>query len=241
METVKIDQVRKGTLALVLASPALAASLCLPVLLGGCIASYSIRQDEPNQAAPDAALVCRYNWSVDEPYFRSEGLVSYHWGPPTEFGHHDFAAALRDLTGECPASNAADRPDARISAHALHHANKYTRGAAVLPASIAVGYTLGFIPLPATDYFAVCLEIKSKDGLRHAAIAQGRLDSFANKWGFSKYKQERIGNREQIVRDLTVQAWHKAWNPAQSESGTIGDCRDALDAIVGRSPNKNAK
>ena len=216
---------------------AVMASVSLSLLLAGCIASYSIRHEDPIDATPDAAHVCKYNWSADEPYFRSENLISYHWAPASNFGHHDFAAALRDLTAECPASNAADRPDARISAHALRHVNKYTRGVSALPIAYAMGFTLGFIPIPTTDYFAVCLEISSSDGLRHSAIAQGQLNRFANVWGSSnhRYKQGKDEQRQkldQAIREVAVQAWRKAWNPAQSESGTLGDCRKALDAIA---------
>lgn len=238
-----------STLAIVSArriARAVMTSVSLSLLLGGCIASYSIQHENPIDATPDAAKVCRYNWSADEPYFRSENIISYHWAPASNFGHRDFAIALHDLTAECQASNAADRPDARISAHALRHVNKYTRGVSALPMAYAMGLTLGFIPIPTTDYFAVCLEITSSDGLRHAAIARGQLDRFANLWGssnhrYSQGKDEQRQKLDLIIREVTVQAWRKAWGPAQSESGIIGDCRDALDAIVGRSPNKNAK
>ena len=218
-------------------SKQLIVAAVMPVVLGGCIASHSIRHEDPIDATPDAARVCRYHWSADEPYFRSENLISYHWAPASHFGHRDFAIALRDLTAECPASNAADQPDAKISAHALRHVNKYTRGVSALPTAFAMGFTLGFIPIPTTDYFAVCLEITSSDGLRHAAIAHGQLDRFANVWGSSNHrynqgKDEQRQKLDQVIREVAVQAWRKAWNPAQSESGTIGDCRKALDAIT---------
>lgn len=215
----------------------LTASACLSLLLSGCIASYTIRHEDPIEATPDAALVCRYNWWADVPYFRSENLISYRWAPASNFGHHDLAAALRDLTGVCPASDSDDRPNARVSAHALRHVNKYTRGAMALPMLFATGYTLGFLPIPLTDHFAVCLELTSPDGLRRSAIAQGRLDRFVNVWGSSNttHHQGRDEQRrkvDEVMREVAVQAWRKAWARPQDGSQVILACREELDAIA---------
>ena len=228
-------------------SKRLIVAAVMPVVLGGCVATYSARYEDPIQAAPDAAMVCRYNWSVDEPYFRSENVYSYHWAPASRFGHHNLDSAVRALTSACPqAADDDERIDAQISTHYLRHVNTFIRGAMALPMAYAMGLTLGFIPIPLTDYFAVCLEIKSTDGLRHAAIAQGQLDSITNVWGASnhRYKQGKDERREkldEVMRELTVHAWHKAWNPAQSEGGTTGDCREALDAIARGSASNNAR
>lgn len=242
----KSDKARRGLRALVLALPALATRTCLLLLLSGCIASYGIQHEDPIEETPDAALVCRYNWSADEPFFRSENIYSYQWAPASQFGHHDFAAALRDLTGACPAPDSADGPEARISAHALRHANKFNRGAMAIPMAYATGFTLGFLPIPFTDYFAVCLEITSPDGLRRAAIAQGQLNRFANMWGSSNHRY-RQGKDEQkqkldlVIREVTVQAWRKAWVPAQDGSQVILACRDELDAIANGTARKEAQ
>lgn len=224
----------------------LTASLLLPLLLGGCIASYSIRHEAPIDAMPDAALVCRYNWSADEPLFRSENLLSYQWGPASNFGHRDLAGTLQDLTGACPNSISADKPEARLSAHALRHVNKYTRGALALPMLFAMGYSLGFMPIPMTDYFAVCLEITSPAGLHRTAIAQGQLDRFVNVWGSSntRYHQGKDEQRQkvdEVMRELTVHAWRKAWLYAPGEPSPIINCRDALDAIAKGSTGNEAR
>lgn len=224
----------------------LTAGLCLPLLLGGCIASYSIHHEDPVEAAPDAAVVCRYNWSVDESYFRSDNIFSYQWAPASGFGHHDFAAALGEFTGACPASDSADRPEARISAHALRHVNKTARSIMALPMLFAWGYSLGFAPIPLTDYFAVCLKITSPDGLRRSAIAQGQLDQFINVWGSSNHRQKRGRDEQrqkldQAIREVAVQAWRKAWLPAQEGAQTIADCRHELDAIANGSARKESQ
>ena len=221
----------------------LMASLFLPLVLGGCVATYSTRHEEPIQAAPDAALVCRYNWSADEPLFRSENIYSYQWAPASNFGHHDFATALRDLTSECSNSISADRLDAKISAHALRHANKFNRGAMAIPGAFATGLTLGFMPFPLTDHFAVCLDITSPDGPRRTAIAQGQLDRLINIWGsgnhrYNQGKDEERKKVDEAMRELTVHAWRKAWLPALGEPSPVINCRDALDAIAKGSPGR---
>jgi len=221
----------------------LTASLGLPLLLSGCIASYSIRHEEPIQAAPDSALVCRYNWSADEPFFRSENIYSYQWAPASNFGHHDLAAALRDLTSACPNSISADRLDAKISAHALRRASKFNRGAMALPMAYATGLTLGFMPIPLTDHFSVCLDITSQDGLHRTAVAQGQLDRFINMWGSSNHrynqgKDEQRQKLDQVMRELTVHAWRKAWLPAPGEPSPVINCRDELDWIAKGSPGR---
>jgi len=215
----------------------LTAGFCLPLLLGGCVAIYNTRHEEPIQAAPDAALVCRYNWSTDEPLFRSENIHSYQWAPASNFGHHDLAAALRDLTSACPNSNSADRPEATISAHALRYASKVSRGIMAIPMAYATGLTLGFMPIPLTDHFAVCLDITSPDGLHHTTVAQGQLDRFINMWGSSNHKYNRGKDKErqkvdEVMRELTVHAWRKAWLPAPDEPRPVINCRDELDAIA---------
>lgn len=240
----KTDKAGKGLRALVLALPALATSSNLSLLLSGCIASYSIRHEDPIEETPDAALVCRYNWSADEPFFRSENVYSYHWAPASQFGHRDFAAALRDFTGACPVPDSADRPEARISAHALRRAKKFNRSAMAIPMAYATGFTLGFMPIPMTDYFAVCLEITPLDGIRRAAIAQGQLNRFANMWGSSNHrynqgKDEQKQKVDQIIREVANQAWRKTWLPAQEGSQTIASCRDELDAIAKGSPTSS--
>jgi hypothetical protein len=216
---------------------AMALAVLLPPVLGGCIASYSTRHEEPAQPAPDAALICRYNWSADEPLFRSQNIISYEWAPASNFGHHDLAAALQELTSACPDSTSADRPDARISAHTLRHVNRFSRGVMALPMAFATGYTLGFFPFPMTDHFAVCLEMTSADGLRRAALAQGQLDRFVNMWGSSNTrhhqgKDEQRRKVDEVMRELTVHAWRKAWLPVQRDSDKIVNCREELDAIA---------
>jgi hypothetical protein len=214
----------------------LTASLGLPLLLSGCIASYSIRHEEPIQAAPDSALVCRYNWSVAEPMFRSENLISYQWAPAPHFGHQ-VAGGVQALTAGCP-DIADGRIDGQVSAYYLRHVNKVSRGVGALPMAYLMGISLGFMPIPMTDYFAVCLEITASDGLRRTATANGQLDTLANVWGTSNHRQNKGKDNhaqqlDRVMRELTVHAWNQAWSPAQAaDQPLIASCRDALDAIV---------
>jgi hypothetical protein len=215
---------------------ALALAVLLPLVLGGCIAAYHTRHEEPAQPAPDAALVCRYNWTVAEPMFRSSNLFSYQWATAPNFGHQ-VGDAVRTLTEGCP--NVADgRIDGHVSAYYLRHVNKVSRGVGALPMAYLMGMSLGFMPIPTTDYFAVCLEITAGDGLRRTAIANGQLETLANVWGTSNHRQkqgkdEKSRKLDEVMRELTVHAWNQAWSPTPvADQPVIASCRDALDAIV---------
>src|SRR5688572_32101880 len=101
----------------------------LPLALGACISSYSVQHDEPLAAAPDTAVVCRYNWMVEDPAFRSDNVYSYQWGRARDFNHH-LDGAAQALPGSCPEAATAARVDARISTHYVRYANKAARVAA---------------------------------------------------------------------------------------------------------------
>jgi hypothetical protein len=233
MQTAKTDNTTtaRGT-----ALRALMLAVLLPPVLGGCIASYHTRHEEPAQPAPDAALVCRYNWTVAEPMFRSANLISYQWAPAPHFGHQ-VAGGVQALTAGCP--NIADnRIDGQVSAYYLRHVNKVSRGVGALPMAYLMGISLGFMPIPMTDYFAVCLEITASDGLRLTAIANGQLETLANVWGTSNHRQNNGKDNharqlDRVMRELTVHAWNQAWSPAQAaDQPMIANCRDALEAIA---------
>jgi hypothetical protein len=226
----------KSTTTWAMTLRALTLALSLPPLLGGCIASYSTRHEEPIRAAPDAAHVCRYNWSFAEPMFRAENVYSYDWAPAHTFGHH-VAAAVQALPAGCPDAAVAGRVDAQISAYYLRYANKVVRVAAALPMAYLMGASLGFMPIPTTDHFAVCLEITAQDGLRRSAIAKGQLDMLTNVWGtsnhrYSRGEDEQAQQLDRAMRELTVHAWNKAWQPAQAADEQIASCRDALEAVA---------
>jgi hypothetical protein len=102
------------------------------------------------------------------------------------------------------------------------------------------------MPVPLTDHFAVCLDITSPDGLRRTATAQGQLDRFINMWGSSNHrynqgKDEQKQKLDQVIRELAVQAWRKAWLPAPGEPGPAINCRDELDAIAKGSTSSEAR
>jgi hypothetical protein len=97
-----------------------------------------------------------------------------------------------------------------------------------------------------TDYFAVCLEITTSDGLRRTATANGQLDTLANVWGTSNHRQNNGKDNhtrqlDRVMRELTVHAWRKAWVPAPGEPGPVINCRDELDAIAKGSTSSEAR
>ena len=215
--------------------PSTTLALLLPFVLSGCIASYSVKHGEPLGTAPDFAVVCRYNWKADDPLFRSDNLTSYRWGSARNFNHR-VDDTVRTLAGPCPQASAEDRIDATISTHYLRYANKAARGALVLPAAFATGFTLGFVPLPMTDYFAVCLDLTAGDGLRRRAVVTAELDRITNTWGATnhRYRQgmdEARQKPDEVMREMTVHAWRKAW-ATENRATPMPGCAETLDAIV---------
>ena len=205
--------------------------------LSGCIASYSLQSENDSVAAPDLSAACSYKWTTKDSWFRAESVYSYKWGPPGAFGYRSLESYVQELPGNCPEAPPAGAIDATLSAHYLEYSNAFARGAAILPLSYLSGLTLGFLPYALTDYYAVCVEAGATDGLRRAGLAKGRMDSVTNVWGASNTRQhrgrdEKIQKREELMRDLTMQAWHKAWMPSQQGATPIASCREALDAIV---------
>ena len=211
-----------------------AAIVLLPFLLAGCVANYSIQHEDPIEATPDAAVICKYSWSVEGPYFRADSpLRSLKWGQAANFGHHNVAVALRDLTSGCPDSSSGDKPGATVSAHVVRDVNTPARVAA-MPVLLLSAGAFGVLPVPLSDHFAVCLEIASSDGLRRAADARGQLDRLINMWGTTDHrlKQGRTEQAQKVdeaIREVTVQAWRKAWAPTKDGSRPIVACRDELD------------
>ena len=227
--------IRNTTTAWGTALRALALAVLLPPVLGGCIASYHTRHEEPVQPAPDAALVCRYNWTVAEPMFRSENLISFQWAPAPHFGHQ-VAGGVQTLTAGCPPI-ADGRIDGQVSAYYLRHVNKVSRGVGALPMAYLIGLSAGFMPMPMTDHFAVCLEITASDGLRRTAIANGQLETLANVWGTSNHRQnngkyKHTQQLDRVMREVTDHAWRKAWLPGQRDSDKTVSCMKELDAIA---------
>lgn len=214
---------------------ALVLVTALSLTLGGCIASYGTRHEEPSYAAPDPVHVCRYKWSVVAPRATSENELSRNLKPARLYGQ-SVASIVEELTAGCP-SDDVGRVGAQVSAYYLRYANQAVRDIAALPLAFLSGATLGLLPIPATDSFVACVEITTSDGTKRTALARGELDMAANFWG-SIGPPESSGNtystqqQDKILRELTIRAWNKAWSPRAAMGGNIADCRDARELIL---------
>lgn len=209
--------------------------LCLQTLLSGCIASYSLHSEQEFSAPPDLTAVCGYKWTHVEAFFRNENVISHEWAPPGNFGYGSLDPYVRGLPNSCPDSAEADAREAQLSAHYLEHVNKIAQ----ISAASLSAFTLGLVPAPFTHYYAVCLQVITPDGVRRVGLTKGKLDSFENVWGSSDTRhhsgeQENRQTKEQLMRDLTLQAWHKIWLPTGSETKGVASCREALEAIAKR-------
>lgn len=207
----------------------------LLLLLGGCIASYSTRHEEPTHEAPDAARVCRYKWSVVEP--RGTADISYSdSSKPARLFDQSVASIIKELTAACPDDDV-NRVEAQVSVYFLRYTNETARMIAGIPLSFLMGATLGLLPIPASDYFMACLEITAPDGVRRNSIAKGRLDMIANLWGSIGPPNPSGGigdtrRQDQVLRELTILAWNKAWYSTQAADDRIAGCREVPAAIA---------
>lgn len=211
--------------------------LCLLPLLSGCISSYSLHSEHDFSAAPDLTAVCGYQWTHVEALFRAENVYAYEWAPAGNFGYTTLDPYVRDLPGSCPNPAATSAPQAQLSAHFIEYSNKAARLAAGLPIAFVMGITLGLAPFPLTNYYAACLQVITPDGARRIGTTKGSLDSFGNIYGTTDGPhrtggQQETQKREQLMHELTLQAWHKLWLPMGVASEGAVSCPEVLNAIV---------
>ena len=214
--------------------PGIAALAGLLVLLGGCVADYKRFSEERFSAAPDLSGACRFQWASGNAYYRLRDANGYGWGDADKRGHPGLRPYLQEMTPKCP--NAAGAPRALLSTHYVEYSNRDNRSAMMLPAGVFQLATLGYVPLELTTYYAACVETTTPAGPRRAAMAHGQLDAVTNVWGASESLLHKGGSmrqqyREQLLHDLTRQAWHKLWTHGQGLAPGAG-CRESIDAFV---------
>lgn len=215
------------------------AWLSLLLIATGCVSSYTPHIEKAEAEISDPTGHCRYNFTRSNvsAWFRGDSVISYEWAPPEAFGYQNFDSLLLELPGPCPVEADEPRIDADIEAYYLEYSNKAARVAVVLTNLALLPYTLGFLPTPTVDNYAVCLQITSPYGLDRKGLASGSLSSVTNLWGhgdtrFNKGETDRVRTKEELMRELSVQAWHKAWTPQESLPPAT-TCREDLDAIRG--------
>ena len=211
------------------------AALAALLLLGGCVASYKHFSEERFSAAPDLTEACRYQWTAEKAYFRSEDQNGFGWADAGNRGFPGLQRDLKELAAKCPGTDRKAGAQARVSAHYLEYAEQSNRKAMLLPVVYFQLLSFGYAPMDMTNFYAVCVEAATPEGPRRAALAQGKLDAIANVWGASQSLLHPGGtmrqqNKERLLRDLTQQAWHKLWAPQQGLPVGIG-CRGLLDAL----------
>lgn len=211
------------------------AALAGLLLLGGCVADYKRFSEERFSAAPNLSEPCRYQWVAEKAWFRTVDHNGFGWTDAVNYGFPALQRNLKVVAANCPANDRAGAAQARVSAHYLEYANQGNRKAMMLPVVYVQILTFGYMPLEMTNYYAACVEATTPEGPRRAAIAQGKLDAVTNVWGASDSLLHpgyaiRRQNKEQLLHDLTQQAWHKLWTPGQDLAGA--GCRDTLNALV---------
>jgi hypothetical protein len=226
-----------GHIAIKLPATARSAWLSLLLSAAGCVSSYTPHVEESLAPVTDNIDHCLFRFAHDNvsARFRGDSVYSYDWAPPEAFGYRNFDSMLLELPGPCPDEGRDPGMDARIEAFYLEYSSKTARVAVVLANLALLPYTLGFVPTPIIDNYAVCLQITSRQGLIRKGMAGGSLKSFTNIWGhsdtrFHQGKTDRVNAKEKLMQELSVQAWGKAWS-AQELSLPATTCREDLDAI----------
>jgi len=216
-------------------------ALCtVSLFASGCISLNSVQSEEEFFAPPDLSRACAYAWQTGEVLFRAENVISYNWGPPGAFGYGATLTHVDQLTSGC----LRPRPErtANLSVYYVEHASKTYTYAVMLPMAYLWGLTLGTMPVPLFRSYVACVQVTSADGLNRFAIAEGNISSVQNVWGGSNTrhhqgKTETTERRAKLLQDLTSQAWHKLWL-LQAENLGAEDCRQKLEAIIGRSESR---
>lgn len=206
------------------------------LFLGGCVAHYKPFSEERFSAAPELSHACRFQWTAEKAWFRADDHNGYGWSDAGTLGLPTLLRNLQNLAADCPGTGPASGAQARVSAHTLEFADQVNRKAMLVPVVFFQLISFGYAPMEMTNFYAVCVEAAVPDEPRRAAIAQGKLDAVANVWGASQSLLNpgdtlRQRNKEQLLRDLTRQAWHKLWTPGQGLAAGAG-CRDSLDVFV---------
>jgi hypothetical protein len=214
-------------------------ALCaVSLLVSGCISLHSVRSEEESSSAPDLSRVCAYAWRTGEVLFRSDS-PNTNWEAPNNFGYGTTLPHIEELATGCPRPHA--ERVANLSVYYLEHESKVYHYALGLPMAFLTGLTLGTFPVPVERYYFACVQATSSDGLNRFAIATGRSNSLQNLWGGVDgdtrrrlMRTEETERRAKLMKELTSQAWHKLWR-LQAENSGAENCRQKLDAIVGRS------
>lgn len=202
-------------------------------LLGACVADYKLYAEDQFNAPSDLSESCRYQWVAEKSFYRLDDTRHHGWGDARLQGQASLQPYLKQLTAKCAGRPPSTGAQAQVSAHALEYVNWGKRNAMAIPAGLLNLITIGYAPLEMSNHFAVCVEANFPDGPRRAAMAQGTLDAVTNVWGAMESPIHpggslRRASREQLLQQLTQQAWHKLWIRGQTlaEGST---CRATLD------------
>ena len=214
----------------------IAVLACLLTMLGGCVADYKRYSEERFSAAPDLSEPCGYRWVAERSQYRAEDGKGHGWGDAGMRGQAYLLPYLAKLSAKCVVNAPSNVPQAHVSAYTLEFVNRGNRKAMIVPAGFFQLTTLGYLPLEMNNYFAVCVEARLPDGSMRVAMARGTLEAVTNVWGAMESPLHagdtmRRKNREQLLRDLGQQAWHKLWVRGQMPSRET-TCRATLDGLV---------
>jgi len=185
---------------------------------------------------PDLSSGCNFRWTTGRAYYRISNSNGFAWANADERGHAVLQPFMKDLLPNCPRNAGTPAMEAQLTTHYLEYTNQENRAKMMLPVGILSLATVGYAPFELNNYYVACVETNTPSGPRRAALAHGTLESFVNVWGSAETVLHPGGtvrryHRENLLRDLTRQAWHKLWSVDQSLPAGRG-CRETLDAML---------
>lgn len=206
------------------------------LLLGGCVADYKRYSEEQFSFPPDLSAGCNFHWTAEKAYYRIADGYGFAWASVGERGHPALQPFMKELLPKCSNAAGVQTAAAHLSTHYLEYVNKDNRTKMMLPIGVFSLATAGYLPMEMRNFYVACVETTTPNGPRRAAVAHGVLEAVTNVWGASESLLHPGGtmrryNREQLLRDLTRQAWHKLWTPGQGLAAGTG-CRNTLDALL---------
>ena len=217
-------------------------SVCIAclILLNGCVAIYSHNLEEELSSTTEPTTTCQYHWAQPKLFLQTEKIKNwgYTHGSPLASGYTSLDSYVHSLLENCNDDSVNETLESKLSAYYLILGNRVwitNDPVTSFPVAILSASTLHLLPTPSKKHYAVCLEMTTSGGDKKIAIAKGSINVFGNAWGkgaIGDTDQKFIGNENELMRDITLQAWQKLWMSNDDEINKTPSCENRIKAIA---------
>jgi hypothetical protein len=203
---------------------------------GGCVSMHSLNYDEEIPPASNLTEACAYRWQKNVGvHGRGRALSgTTRWFEAPQYSSHLENTIRQEIEKRCDTAGPKPGGDATVTVYYLNYVNRLARGVVTMPLFFLSVATLGLLPVPGEDGFALCLDIALADGRHRYGLAEGQIRYVENIYGSGRSGGLRVvrhTNQEQMLANLLVRAFHKAWIPGQANLEQP-NCRDALNSML---------